>query len=77
MLQLVHAPAGNYRIVKIVSPGVVRRMSNLGIFAGDTIEVIKPSPGPVIIKKGISRVGIGHGVAHRIFVIKTENNQQI
>ena len=69
MIPLTLAVPGKYKIVRIEIPGAVRKLSNLGIFVGDVIEVIKPAPGPVIFKKGESRVGIGFGIAMNVMVI--------
>jgi len=44
-------------------------LSNMGVLKGDMITVIKPAPGPVIIAKGQTRIGIGPGMANRIYVV--------
>ena len=68
MFLLIKVSAGKYKIVKISGIGASRRLSTLGIFVGDEIEVIKSAPGPVILKKGNLRIGIGQGIAFRITV---------
>lgn len=71
MVPLNCAGCGKY-IIKSINTGTSakRRLMTLGIFPGDEIEVIKPSPGPVIIEKGGTRIGIGYGMASRIMVEK-------
>ena len=68
MIPLGYAKKGVYKIVSVRRPGKLRRMYNMGFFIGDVIEVIKPGPGPVIIRKGNIRIGIGFGIAQDIFV---------
>jgi len=68
MISLGYAKKGIYKIVSVRRSGKLRRMYNMGIFIGDIIEVIKPGPGPVIIRKGNIRIGIGLGIAQDIFV---------
>ncbi|MCM8818886.1 MAG: ferrous iron transport protein A [Candidatus Omnitrophica bacterium] len=70
MENLGEVKEGKYKIVGILRPGrqKIKKLSILGIFIGDIIEVIKPGPGPVIIKKGNIRIGIGHGMAMDIIV---------
>jgi len=70
MVPLSMVKSGRYRIVKIAPEcsGAKKRLTALGIFVNDEIEVTKPSPGPVIFKKDEMRIGIGHGIALHIFV---------
>lgn len=72
MIPLNKAGAGKYRIVSISAAcsGSKRRLTTLGIFTGDEIEVTKPAPGPVIFEKGGTRIGIGQGMAMNITVEK-------
>lgn len=72
MQPLIKVSPGRYKIVKITTTcrAAHRRLMILGIFEGDEIEVIKPSPGPVILEKGGTRIGIGHGLAAGIIVEK-------
>jgi Fe2+ transport system protein FeoA len=72
MDRLADVKEGKYKILEILKPGKLRKLSNLGIFIGDVIEVIKPGPGPIIIKKGNMTVGIGCGIAMDIIVEKAE-----
>lgn len=68
MISLANARKGVYRIVNVRRPGKLKKLYNLGVLIGDVIEVIKPGPGPVIIKKENTRIGIGFGIASDIFV---------
>ncbi len=70
MLPLTKAGTGKYRIISINSAchGAKRRLTTLGVFTGDEIEVTKPAPGPVIFKKHGSRIGMGQGMAVNIMV---------
>ncbi|HNS32933.1 MAG TPA: FeoA family protein [bacterium] len=74
MLRLSNVPVGKYRItgISMDCPGARKRLTTLGIFTGDEIEVTKASPGPVIFKKGGTSVGIGHGIAMHISVVRLE-----
>jgi len=72
MERLSGVKEGKYKILEILKPGKLRKLSNLGIFVGDIIEVIKPGPGPVIIKKGNITVGIGCGIAMDVIVERVE-----
>lgn len=68
MKRLSDVKEGKYRIVEILKYGKLKKLYNLGVFPGDEIEVIKPAPGPVIFKKGNTKIGIGYGVAMDIIV---------
>lgn len=70
MKKLTEVLPGRYKIVKIIAPcqAATRRLMILGILEGDKIEVIKPAPGPVILKKNGTRIGIGQGLAAGIVV---------
>ncbi len=74
MIPLNKAGTGKYRIVNVgpVGFGSKRRLTTLGIFTGDEIEVTKPAPGPVIFEKGGTRIGIGQGMAMHIMVEKIQ-----
>lgn len=72
MKTLAEVKKGKYKILEILKPGKLKKMCNLGIFIGDVIEVIKPGPGPVIIKKGNLNVGISYGIAIDIIVEEME-----
>lgn len=72
MKKLSEVKEGKYKIVDIRKPGKFKKLSNMGIFIGDIVEVIKPGPGPVIIKKGNITVGIGYGIATDIIVEREE-----
>ena len=70
MIPLSTAKAGKYKILKIAPEcmGAKKRLTTLGVFVNDSIEVTKPAPGPVIFKKNEMRIGIGQGIALHIFV---------
>jgi ferrous iron transport protein A len=53
--------------------GLRGRLANLGLLPGVEIEVISNRPGPLIIKRGAARLGLGHGMAHRILVSLVPN----
>jgi ferrous iron transport protein A len=74
MTPLNRAGIGRYKIVTIdaVGFGLKRRLTALGIFVGDVIEVTKPAPGPVIFEKRGTRIGIGQGMAIHIMVEKIQ-----
>ena len=60
-------------IVRIVSVaggrGVARRLSDMGFFPGVVVRVISnPGRGPVILLKDGLRLGLGFGMARKIFV---------
>ena len=70
MIPLSMVGPGRVRIVHIAGgKGVWRRLMEIGVRPGDVVEVIKPGPGPVIIAKGNMRVGLGFGMAHKVFVV--------
>ena len=48
--------------------GVHRRLRELGISEGTEIMVVQNVGGPVIVKVGESRMGLGRGVAEKIQV---------
>jgi len=47
---------------------VILKLFNLGIYEGENIRIIFNSRGPLVISKGNSRVALGRGLAHKIFV---------
>jgi len=67
---LLMARPGLFRIVSINAGRAMReRLYRMGISEGDIVRVVSnPSYGPVIVQKGNTRVGIGAGMASRIFV---------
>jgi|YelNatPaOPRAMG01_1025707.scaffolds.fasta_scaffold435788_2 Fe2+ transport system protein FeoA len=72
MEKLIDVKEGKYKVVDVLKHGKFKKLCNMGIFIGDIIEVIKPAPGPVIIKKGNTTIGIGCGIAMDIIVEKVE-----
>ncbi len=77
MLKLSEAHNGKYMIVRIdpACQGAKKRLTTLGIFVGDEIEITKPAPGPVIFKKGGTSVGVGHGIAMHISVTPSDRGK--
>jgi len=60
------------RIVEIRGGrGLIARLADMGFYPGVEIEVISNRPGPLILNRGGIRLGIGYGMAHRIFVSRT------
>jgi ferrous iron transport protein A len=49
--------------------GLVRRMTDLGLRPGTEIEIVSASrTGPFVIRLGEQRLGVGFGMARKIFV---------
>jgi ferrous iron transport protein A len=49
--------------------GLVRRLSDIGLYPGVSLKVIHSGrPGPFVIQVGDSRLALGHGVAQKILV---------
>ena len=70
------AQPGEYIVTGIGGKrGMIARLQSMGILIGDTINVIMPPPGPVIIAKGEIRIGIGVGMANRIYVVPKRGNR--
>ena len=63
-------PGDTAEIVEIrAGKGLITRLANMGFFPGVKITVISnPRRGPVIVAKGNIRLGIGFGMASKIFV---------
>ncbi|MCM8804368.1 MAG: ferrous iron transport protein A [Candidatus Omnitrophica bacterium] len=70
--RLSEVKEGKYKVIDILKPGKLKKLSNIGILIGDIIEVIKSGPGPVIIKNKNTTIGIGYGIAMDIIVEKME-----
>ncbi len=77
MIPLNKAGTGKHKIISINPDcsGSRRRLTTLGVFTGDEIEVTKPAPGPVIFEKGGTRIGIGQGMAVHIIVEKIQQDE--
>ncbi len=70
MMPLLFAKIGDYRIESIRGGVKFReRLLSMGIKEGDQIRVLKQSPGPIIIAKNNIRIGIGIGMANKIYVV--------
>ncbi|WP_456342602.1 FeoA family protein [Thermovibrio sp.] len=46
----------------------LERLSSLGIYPGAKLEVLNTKGGPVLVKVGESRIGLGFGIASKVFV---------
>ena len=72
MITLDKIPAGRQvRVEKIDGGKIVRqRLNQLGIHAGDELDVIRGGPfgGPLLIKVHNTSVAIGRGMAGNIYV---------
>ncbi|WP_456472267.1 FeoA family protein [Methanocaldococcus sp.] len=62
---------GKVRIIKIYGgEGIRRRLYDLGLIEGVTVEVVKNDFGPIIVKVRGNKVAIGRGIAKKILVAK-------
>ncbi len=69
MIPLSMATAGKYKVIQIKGGHKFNaRLNELGILEEDIIEVLTNAPGPIFVKKGDTKVGIGVGMASKIFV---------
>lgn len=57
--------------------GVVRRLTELGLAPGVPVRMFSDSGsfGPVIVKVGDTKIGIGRGMARRVLVRPSPTNQ--
>jgi len=59
---------GRVRILEITGgKGFVRRLSDLGLFPGQVVEIVSRGP-PVVVRVNDSEIAIGRGVARKIVV---------
>lgn len=49
--------------------GLSRRLYELGFVRGERVKVLNAGPGPILVLVKGSRVAIGRGIAHKIFVL--------
>ncbi len=66
--------AGDGESVEILSvdggDGAYRKLSNLGLAPGQTVEIVTRQPGgPVLLAVGGSRVAVGFGLALKVRVV--------
>ncbi|MCD6317863.1 ferrous iron transport protein A [Candidatus Aerophobetes bacterium] len=62
-------PGQKVQIVQIRGGrGFVSKLANMGFYPGVIIEVVSNRNGPLIIARDEIRLGLGYGMAHRIFV---------
>ena len=70
MIPLSLAGPGRFRIAEIRAGHTLRhRLQDLGINEGDVIEVVATDGGPVFVRSGNSRIGLGRGMSSKILVI--------
>jgi Fe2+ transport system protein FeoA len=70
---LESVPSGAYTVISLGGGmGFIRRLADLGIYPGVRLSVISNQKrgGPIILSVKGSRVGIGRGMAARIYVEK-------
>jgi ferrous iron transport protein A len=48
--------------------GIVGKLASMGLYSGVEIVVVSNRSGPLILNRGGVRLGLGYGMAHRIFV---------
>jgi ferrous iron transport protein A len=48
--------------------GVYERLLSMGLVPGREVIVLRNGPGPIVVKVGESRVGMGFGVGRKILV---------
>jgi ferrous iron transport protein A len=62
-------PGERVKIVEVrAGRGLIGRLADMGFYPGVEIEVISNRPGPLVLSRGGARLGIGHGMAHKILV---------
>ncbi len=63
-------PGEKFKIINIYGGrGIMRRLFEMGIGPDSICKVISnPGRGPIVIEKDGMRIGIGYGMAKRIFV---------
>ena len=72
-MPLSMAGAGRYIISKIFGGRcMIRKLEGMGLRVGDKVEIVKPAPGAIIVSFGETRIGIGIGMANRIYVSRAE-----
>lgn len=70
-MRLVFAPENTPLLLKDISGGgnIRRRLAELGLVEGAELELVQGSgSGPVMVRIGGSKIGIGRGMAHQIEV---------
>jgi ferrous iron transport protein A len=63
-------PGQSARVTRVLAagPGMQRKLSAMGILPGSVVAVLNAQNGPLLIRVGDSRVGLGRGMAQRIMV---------
>ena len=72
------SPGEQVRIVEFRGGrGMERRLTSMGLNRGAEVEVIKSSgPGPLIVASGETRIALGFGMAKKILVTTTPQDQK-
>ena len=67
---LAFVKEGNYVTIQQINGGlkIKKRLEEIGLIPGKEIEIIKPGPGPVVIKILSTKVALGFGEAMKIIV---------
>ncbi len=74
MIPLSMASSGKYKITNIKGGRQLKaRLNELGILENDIIEILTGAPGPIFIKKHDTKIGIGVGMASKVFVTPITN----
>ncbi len=70
MWPLAMCQQGERVVIKEIAGGmgIKRRLEAMGLYPGEEVEVVLANGGPVILSVKGSRVGIGRGMAFKIFV---------
>ncbi len=70
-------PGEKVKIIKIIGGrNIHKRLSDMGFLSGTVIEVISNVGfGPLIVSKNGVKLGLGFGMAHKIFVSPFKENE--
>lgn len=62
--------SGEKAIIEYIDGEKIKvQFQNLGLKVGDEIEILSGSMvGPIIVKRGDTKIGIGGGMSHKVFV---------
>jgi len=69
MAPLAQFHKGDRVVIRDIQGGshFIYRLHAMGLVRGKSIEILKSSPGPMLVKVGNSRIGLGHKQAMKIF----------
>ena len=71
MMPLAYVPTGRQvRVIEVrAGKGLAIRLAEMGIFPGVVVRVVSDfSRGPVVVEKKGMRIGLGRGIAFKIWV---------